>query len=150
MNIRAEALNAIREHALRERPRECCGILIGAADGIVEAVAAANVAAEPTRRYEVSPADHFAQIKRCRATAGPHALWIVGVYHSHPQSAPVPSPTDLDQAFEEYIYLIAGPVDGSMPFAIRGYRLASGRFEEVALTFEGGPEGPPLRAGEAS
>ena len=144
MNIRPEALNAIRAHALRERPRECCGILIGTADGIVEAVAAANVAAEPTRRYEVSPADHFAQIKRCRATAGPDALRIVGVYHSHPHSTPLPSPTDLDQAFREYVYVIAGPVDGSAPFAIRGYRLASGAFEEVELTVEGGPEGPPL------
>ena len=146
MNIRAAALNAIREHAMREKPRECCGILIGAADGIVEAVAAANVAAEPTRRYEVSPADHFAQIKRCRATVEPHALRIVGVYHSHPHSAPVPSPTDVDQAFDEYVYVIAGPVDGSAGFAIRGYRLASGAFEEVALTVEGGPQGPPLRS----
>ena len=146
MNIRPEVLDAIRDHARRERPRECCGILVGVDETIVEAVAAANVAAEPTRRYEVSPADHFAQIKRCRATAGPDARRIVGVYHSHPHSAPVPSPTDLEQAFDEYVYLIAGPVDGSAPFAIRGYRLAPGRFEEVALTVEGGPEGPPLRS----
>jgi proteasome lid subunit RPN8/RPN11 len=146
MNVRSEALNAIREHALRERPRECCGILIGAADEIVEAVAAVNVAADPGRRYEVSPVDHFAQIKRCRGAAGPHALRIVGVYHSHPHSAPVPSPTDVEQAFEEYMYVIVGPVDGSAPFEIRGYRLVAGRFEEVALTVDGGPEGPPLRA----
>ena len=145
MNIRPEVLDAIREHAERDRPRECCGILVGVGDGIIEAVAAANVATDPLRRYEVSPADHFAQIKRCRATAGPHAMRIAGVYHSHPHSAPVPSPTDLDQAFEEYVYLIAGPVDGSASFEIRAYRLAAGRFEEVALTIEGGPKGPPLR-----
>ena len=140
MNIRSEALNAIREHALRERPRECCGILVGVGDEIVEAVAAANVAPEPLRRYEVSPADHFAQIKRCRAAAGPHAPRIVGVYHSHPHSAPVPSPTDRDQAFEEYIYVIAGPVDGSAAFEIRGYQLVAGTFDEVALTVEGGSD----------
>ena len=137
MNIRAEALNAIREHAMRDRPHECCGILIGADEAIVEAVAATNVAAEPTRCYEVSPAEHFAQIKRCRVTAGPQALRIVGVYHSHPHSAPVPSPTDLEQAFEEYVYLIVGPVDGSAPFEIRGYRLVTGTFEELALAIDG-------------
>src|SRR5688572_17529924 len=135
MNIRPEVLAAIRMHALRDRPRECCGILVAVDDEIVEAVAAANVAAEPLRRYEVSPADHFAQIKRCRAMAGegPHALRIIGVYHSHPHSAPVPSPTDLEQAFDEYVYVIAGPADGSAPFEIRGYRLVAGRFEKVAL-----------------
>jgi proteasome lid subunit RPN8/RPN11 len=136
MNIRSEVLAAIRMHALRDRPRECCGILVAVDDEIVEAVAAANVAEEPLRRYEVSPADHFAQIKRCRATAGdgPHALRIAGVYHSHPHSAPVPSPTDRDQAFEEYVYVIAGPVDGSAPFEIRGYQLHGERFVEVQLT----------------
>jgi len=136
MNIRPGALNAIREHALRDRPRECCGILVGSEDEIVEAVAAANVAAEPLRRYEVSPADHFAQMKRCRASAaaGQPAARIVGVYHSHSHSAAAPSPTDLEQAFEEYLYVIGGPVDGSAPFEIRGYRLRGGRFVEVQLT----------------
>jgi len=135
MNIRSAVCEAIREHAWRDRPRECCGILLGVGDEIVEAVEAANVAAEPLRRYEVSPADHFAQIRRCRASAGAgtHALGIIGVYHSHPHSAPVPSPTDLEQAFEEYVYVIAGPVDGSAPFEIRGYRLNRERFVEVQL-----------------
>jgi proteasome lid subunit RPN8/RPN11 len=136
MNIRTAVLDAIRTHALRDRPRECCGILVGIGDEIVEAVAAANVAADPLRRYEVSPADHFAQIKRCRAAGGegPRALRIVGVYHSHPHSAPVPSPTDLEQAFEEYVYVIAGPVDGSAPFEIRGFRWSGGRVAELQLT----------------
>jgi proteasome lid subunit RPN8/RPN11 len=152
MKIRPRVLDAIRAHAMRDRPRECCGILVGVEDEVVEAVAAANVAADPLRRYEVSPADHFAQMKRCRASAGAgaHALRIVGVYHSHPHSAPVPSPTDRAQAFEEYLYVIAGPADGSASFGIRGYRLASGTFEDVALTVEGGPEGPPLRSGDVS
>jgi desampylase len=136
MRVRKNVLDVIMAHALRDRPRECCGILVGVGDEIVEAVPAANVAEEPLRRYEVSPADHFAQIKRCRATAGdgPRVLRIVGVYHSHPHSAPVPSPTDLDQAFDEYVYVIAGPVDGSAPFEIRGYRLNGERFVEVQLT----------------
>ena len=136
MRVRPNVLDVITVHALRDRPRECCGILLGVGDEIVEAVAAANVAAEPLRRYEVSPADHFGQIKRCRAMAGegPHALRIIGVYHSHPHSAPVPSPTDLEQAFDEYVYVIAGPADGSAPFEIRGYQRNGDQFVEVQLT----------------
>ena len=55
MRIRADVVEAIGAHARRERPRECCGILLGTADELVEAVAAENVAAEPLRSYEVSP-----------------------------------------------------------------------------------------------
>ena len=72
--------------------------------------------------------------------AGGGALTVVGVYHSHPHSAPVPSPTDLDQAYEEYVYLIAGPADGSAPLEIRAYRLSEERFVDVQLTATGGPD----------
>ena len=135
MKIRPEVVTAITAHARREHPRECCGILLGADDELVEAVAAENVAADPARHYEVSPADHIAQIRRCRdaAKAGATSLTILGVYHSHPHGAPVPSPTDLDQAWQEYVYLIAGPANGS-PLKIRGYRLNGGRFIDVPLT----------------
>lgn len=136
MQIRADVLDAITAHARRDQPRECCGILVGAGDEIVEAVAAANVAGEPLRCYEVSPADHIAQVRRCResVSTGQGALRIVGVYHSHPHSAPVPSPTDLDQAYEEYVYVIAGPTGGAAPLEIRAYRLTDNRFVEVQLT----------------
>lgn len=135
MQIRTDVVKAITAHARRERPRECCGILLGTADELVEAVAASNVAAEPLRSYEVSPADHIAQIRRCRDTAtAERGLKVVGVYHSHPHSAAVPSPTDLDQAWEEYVYLIAGPANGSAPLEIRAYRLNEGRFIDVQLT----------------
>ncbi len=143
MRIAPTALDDIAAHARRESPRECCGILVARGDEIVEAVAAVNIADEPLRRYEVSPADHFAQIKRCRASraAAADGLEVAGVYHSHPRTAPVPSPTDLEQAFEEYLYVIAGPADGSASLAVRGYRLVAGRFEEVPLT--SGPARPP-------
>jgi proteasome lid subunit RPN8/RPN11 len=136
MKIRPEVVEAITAHARREQPRECCGILLGVGDELVEAVAAGNVAADPRRCYEVSPADHLAQIRRCRETekASGARLAVLGVYHSHPRSAPVPSPTDLDRAWEEYVYLIAGPVDGSAPLEIRAYRLNGERFIDVQLT----------------
>ena len=144
MRIRAGVVEAIAAHARRERPRECCGILLGTADELVEAVAADNVASEPLRSYEVSPADHIAQIRRCRDVAKADGLKVIGVYHSHPHSAAVPSPTDLDRAYEEYVYLIAGPADDSAPLEIRAYRLSGDRFVDLQLTATDGPEGPPL------
>ena len=129
-------VTAITAHARRDHPRECCGILLGVDNTLIEAAAAENVAGDPLRHYEVSPADHIAQIRRCRsmANAGGMRLAILGVYHSHPHSAAVPSPTDLDQAWEEYVYLIAGPVGRSAPMEVRAYRLKAGRFIDVQLT----------------
>ncbi len=133
-------MDAISAHARRDSPRECCGLLIGTELEVIDAVATANVAAEPSRHYQVSPVDHFAQIKRCRDAAAPGAAGVdvIGVYHSHPHSAPVPSPTDLEEAFGEFLYIIAGPADGSAALALRAYRLKAGRFEVVQLIVAGG------------
>lgn len=135
MRIRRAALDAIREHARRDSPHECCGLLIGSAEEVVEAVATANVAADPLRRYEVSPVEHLAQIRRCRdaAAQGTPDLAVIGVYHSHPRSSPEPSPTDWEQAFEQFLYVIVGPVEQDTPMAIRGYRLTRGRFADAGL-----------------
>jgi proteasome lid subunit RPN8/RPN11 len=135
MRIRRSVLDAIRAHAQRDSPHECCGLLIGTSSEVLEAVPTSNVAADPLRRFEVSPPEHLAQIKRCRETPseGTPPLAVMGVYHSHPRSGPDPSPTDLEQAFEEFLYLIAGPVEPDNPMVIRGYRLKAGRFEPAAL-----------------
>lgn len=133
MRVRRTAIDAITAHARRESPCECCGLLIGAAGEITEAVAARNVAAEPHRHYQVSPVDYFAQIKRCRElTQRGTPASVVGVYHSHPHSRPEPSPTDLEQAFEDFLYVIAGPVTGG-EIGVRGYQLREEKFEPVAL-----------------
>lgn len=134
MRVRRAVLDAITEHARREQPRECCGLLLGTEGEVTEAVATSNVADDPLRRYEIAPLEHLTQLRRCRVAPSHEPLAVVGAYHSHPRTAPVPSPTDLDQAFEDFLFVIAGPVEGKEPFEIRGYRLRDGRFEGVTLT----------------
>ncbi len=139
MQVPQRVLDAIAEHARRESPRECCGLLLGTVDRIVEAVATRNSAADPVRRYEVSPAEYFAEITRCRALGaqGEQSLSVIGAYHSHPRSAPVPSPTDVQEAFEGFLFLIAGPVEGPDPLSIQGYHLKNGDLQPVPLVPEG-------------
>jgi proteasome lid subunit RPN8/RPN11 len=106
-------LEAIVAHARAEQPRECCGLLIGAGGVVIEAAATANAADDPVRRFEIPPIEHIRQMKRCRTmtaeTGQRHE--VIGAYHSHPRSAPEPSPTDLAQAFRDFLYIIAGPAD---------------------------------------
>jgi proteasome lid subunit RPN8/RPN11 len=130
VEIRRAVLEAILRHADEERPNECCGLLIGTAGRVERAARARNLHASPTR-YQVDPADHFAAIRAARADG----LAVVGAYHSHPASPPVPSATDLAEAlYPEFLYLIVRPPDAERPAGeVRGYRLVDGRFVEVGL-----------------
>ncbi len=133
LRIRAAALATIAAHARADPARECCGFLIGTPEQIVEAAAATNVADDPARRYEISSTEYLSQIRRTRGT--PYG--VVGAYHSHPRSAPEPSPTDLELAFGEFVYIIAGPVAGAGPLDARAYRLVEGRLARIPLIVAG-------------
>ena len=136
IRVAPAVLHAIAAHARAEAPRECCGLLVGAVGRIDEAVPSRNGAGDPLRRYEIDPREHVALIKRCRGTPSS----VVGAYHSHPRSAPEPSPTHLAEAFGEFLYLIVGPVAGSQAGDIRAYRLVDGNFRPVELVPD--PEEP--------
>jgi proteasome lid subunit RPN8/RPN11 len=112
-----------------EHPRECCGLLVGTDERLLEAVPLENVAADPLRRYEIAPADYAALIRRCRG----RGVAVVGAYHSHPRSEPLPSPSDTAEAFAHFWFLIAGPVASDVPLQIRAFHLVDGNLLEVAL-----------------
>ena len=130
VQIRQAALEQIVAHASVEVPNECCGLLIGTPDRVERAVGARNLRASPSR-YQIDPADHFAAIKEARAIG----LTVVGAYHSHPSSPPVPSDTDAEEAtYPEYLYLIVSPGgDQGVGGETRGYHLVEGSFRPVAL-----------------
>ena len=113
-----------------EHPRECCGLLIGTLERILESVPLENVAADGMRRYQIAPADYLAQIRRCRERGD---VSVVGAYHSHPRSAAQPSPTDIEEAFEHFWFLIAGPVGGDEAMQIRAYQLVDGTMREEPM-----------------
>jgi proteasome lid subunit RPN8/RPN11 len=131
MIIAASVLTDIETHARETAPDECCGLLLGGADSITASARARNIADEPRRRYRIDPRDHFGAVRRGRALG----LEVVGAYHSHPASAPVPSETDRAEAFDSFVFLIVGPstaLEGS-PLETRAWRLSSGNFTEVSL-----------------
>lgn len=121
--------NAVLDHARRALPYECCGLLIGAADGagthLTRAWPARNLR-QSRSRYLIDPADHFAAIRAARGAG----LSVVGAYHSHPASPPFPSATDVREADDAaLLYLIASPARAE----VRAFRLAAGRARPVEL-----------------
>ena len=164
VRIDREALTAIVAHARRDAPNECCGLLVGrpgepasdsalrAADfargaspgssdkgagpHILEAVPASNGASDPTRRYEISPVDYFAQIKRCRRISAEQSdtFAVLGAYHSHPRGEADPSETDAAQAFREFVFVIVGLGSARGGMEIRAYMLQEEKLAPVELS----------------
>jgi proteasome lid subunit RPN8/RPN11 len=98
---------AIVAHARRDRPNECCGLLIGRGGRIAFACPMANLDPAPAIRYRIDDADHIG-LRRLLRRFAPR-LDIVGVYHSHPAGGPRPSNRDLREGhYPDWIHLIVG------------------------------------------
>jgi proteasome lid subunit RPN8/RPN11 len=113
--------NEILAHARREAPRECCGLIGGAADGKATTVyPLRNVAADPLVTYEAAPEDLFA----AQRTMRDRGEQLVAIYHSHPRSKdPEPSATDVRLAYyPSAVYFIVGL--GDKEPCLRAFRIS--------------------------
>jgi proteasome lid subunit RPN8/RPN11 len=121
---------AIVDHAMRDAPRECCGIIAGRDGAPVQLYETRNVAAG-NRLYEIDPAQlidlEFRELPALEAE-------IVAIYHSHPESPAYPSATDVELAFwPDAVFLICSLADREWP-EIRGFRIRDGAIHEVTLS----------------
>lgn len=111
---------------------EACGLLLGTGDRIDAATVAANVAADPTRRFEIDQTHLFAAHRAERAGGAA----ILGYWHSHPSGLAEPSPTDAAMADPDgrVWAIVAGG-------AVRWFRAVPngalhGRFDPIAAVFD--------------
>jgi proteasome lid subunit RPN8/RPN11 len=123
--IGRRAHDDIVDHAREAAPAECCGLLIGTAESIVEAARTTNLASDPNR-FEMDPRDHIG----ARRAARTRGLDVLGFYHSHPRSPAMPSASDRAEAwYSGYLYLIVSL--RAEPAEVRLYRLDADGFVEV-------------------
>ena len=125
--------NAIREHALREFPHECCGALLGR-DNYGDALKPdgrqiLDVLPLPNREKD-SPRNRFALTAKdvwvAETRAREQGMEVVGWYHSHPDHPAKPSEMDRGQALPWYSYVIVS-VASAGARELRSWRLNDDR-----------------------
>lgn len=121
-------VNIMLHHAQLSPSNEVCG-LIGARAGVAsQCYPVANVAGEPGHLFQMDPR---AQIDAMRVMRE-RGESLFAIYHSHPDSPPAPSETDLREAgYPDALYLIIS-LDTTGVLEMRGWRLAP-ELQEVAL-----------------
>ncbi|MBS3917937.1 MAG: M67 family metallopeptidase [Deltaproteobacteria bacterium] len=84
----------IIEHARREAPLECCGIL-GGREGAVEKAFDLSNTERSQVRYSMSPQEQLKAFEEMDR----ESLEMVAIYHSHTHTISFPSETDVKLAF---------------------------------------------------
>ncbi len=116
LHITTEHDQAMREHAARDYPHECCGFLVGKIDPtgdqiviVTRVVPAANTRDDsPRNRFEIDPGE-LVKVDRAARADG---LSVVGFYHSHPDAPARPSEYDREHAWPGYCYIIVSVMRG--------------------------------------
>ena len=109
VSLTAAQLAFLADAAEQAFPAECCGLLVGTGQRnitVTRLIPAPNLlSADTTDRFELDPRVRFETERALRGTSER----IVGHWHSHPNGSAIPSPADLEQAWEpELIWLILG------------------------------------------
>jgi proteasome lid subunit RPN8/RPN11 len=135
MVLSPEIYGQIVAHAREEAPNECCGMIATVDGRAVEVFRARNRDASPLR-YTVHSEDLY-RITMAIEDRG----WDLGaIYHSHTRSAPYPSQTDINLAFDKTgreawpgtLYVIVGVATAEAE--VRAFRITAEGVEEVEVT----------------
>jgi [CysO sulfur-carrier protein]-S-L-cysteine hydrolase len=118
---------AIEQHARREHPAECCGLLSGNNGSITDVYPVRNEADKPETRYFATPEELFAAMRRIREAGQA----LLGVYHSHPRTPAYPSVSDVEMAFypEAFYFIISLEPN----VELRAFKIEDSRIEDVVI-----------------
>lgn len=125
-------VNQILTHAQQHEHTESCG-LISMSDGRpAHYYAVKNIAADPSTHFEMEPKQQIAAMKHMRE----HGEDLLAIVHSHPESPPVPSVTDMQElAYPDACYIIVSLGTRGV-LEMRGYKLDHENMQAIDLRYE--------------
>ncbi len=121
----------IADHALSAAPNEACGVLAGTRERISRAIPLDNASDAPDRQFRFDP---NAQLQALKAIDAAELRWI-GVYHSHPQSPPIPSPEDIEAAMDSSLLQLIVSLETAKP-KLKLWRVDRSSVTPIALMFD--------------
>ncbi|MBF2029355.1 MAG: M67 family metallopeptidase [Oscillatoriales cyanobacterium C42_A2020_001] len=150
----ADHLQAMRSHAEQAYPNECCGLMLGRLGQqpmkhVVAVRAVENAWDENTphelqtrdlddglscsksHRYWVNPQEMLTVMREARNCG----LEIIGIYHSHPDQAAVPSECDRRLAWQHYSYVIISVQQGTAQDLQSWHLNEAHQFQPEAIEF---------------
>lgn len=139
MQLLRRQFEIIQEHALRDIPYECCGLLAGVRQPnhkgeyenvVYEIAPCVNVLyGGKEHGFEIS----FSEYVDVEREAGSLGFEIVGSYHSHIGTAAIPSNNDVDFARPGHSMIIIS-IQNMQPSAVTSwYRREEGGFHQEAI-----------------
>ena len=142
IELNEQQLTEMREHAQRDYPFECCGLMLGRfADGrkvMAQTYPISNAREEEAKRnrFLIRPEE----LMRGEKYARENGFEVVGFYHSHPDDRAVPSQYDLEHAWPTYSYIVMS-VEKTRAVDLRSWEMESdrSRFNEEEIVSEARP-----------
>ena len=112
--LKPEQAQELAAYAREAQPNECCGVILGTKNVAEQVIPLPNIASEPQYNYHM---DDKALLK-VFYEAERSQREIIGFYHSHPRTEPIPSPTDTKLAnYPDTAYVIVGLRNGEARLA---------------------------------
>ena len=131
------------DHCRRELPWEACGLLAGTGARVAAVLPMPNVAMAPERHFLV---DSSSQMRAFR-TMDERGWELVGIYHSHPRGAAVPSHADICQSLYPGVVHVIVSLRWRRA-VVKAYRLVreAGKCVEVSLETARSANAPRVRS----
>lgn len=131
MKIKKLHLSEMVQHCQKDYPNEACGILAGK-EGKVEKIYRMVNADKSAKTFLMDPREQLKVMKEIRSLG----LEMVGIYHSHPETAAYPSAHDVALAYyPDASYVIVSLKDKDKP-NIRLFKIVEEVITEEALKIE--------------
>ena len=129
--LHGEICKAMIAHARFVYPEEACGLLAGPRGGEVRMAYCLSNRDRSPYRFTLDPTEHFRAMQHARRNG-----WdVLGLFHSHPRSAPFPSSTDVAGALDpDWVYVVVGLEDERA--SVRAYAIRDGAVRELPIREE--------------
>ena len=130
----ADGYRTMLDEALRQRPREACGLVAGENtedDAVIRRVYCLRNCDESAEHFSLDPAEQLAVVKDMRS----RGLVPLGNWHSHPETPSRPSAEDIRLAYDSRaIYLILSLAEDEP--ILRAFHIEEGRARTEVLRVE--------------